>query len=136
MKHEVQNHPVFRHAPLHQQRKERNQYRTNPNIGTQLKVRCIDDRLDPKIDLKDNHVNPIEEFSVGPVFKSINVGVNKMISNMQSLIITKPVYPAVKNNDLIKSSQVPGPVKLPSPAAVRLNMHNINEGYEALLQTN
>ena len=42
----------------------------------------ISDMLDPKIDFKHKPVNPIEEFAAaGQVSKSINVGVNKMISN-------------------------------------------------------
>ena len=92
--------------------------------------------LDPKIDFKHKPVNPIEEFSVGQVFKSINVRVNKMISNNAvidnykvSLSCCKELY------DLIKSSQAPGTVKLPPPRVVCLNMHNINESNEALLQT-
>ena len=40
----------------------------------------IDQLLDPHVDLKQQPENVFEKFSIGQVFKSVQVGANKMIS--------------------------------------------------------
>lgn len=100
------------HAPSKQQHKVQTTTKNwkEESISTYLAAinlnKPIDKLLDKKINLKQNPASTIEEFVSGQVFKLVNIGANKMITNEvildnheASFICLKEYYALVSTNN-------------------------------------
>ena len=91
----------------------------------------VDKLLDSRIDLIHEPTNSVEEFALGQVFKLVNVGANKMLTNQAILDNYDASVSCLKEyHALIKASN--DSCSLPQPPTVKLNKHNINDVYDAL----
>ena len=105
-----------------------------------LRQPTISDLTESRIDFKGHSPKNLnEQMGLGHALKVIHVGANKMIS---STAVLEHYYSTVEmktelyefyktlNKDAIRT----GTCILPRPVVVRLNDHNINDGYEAILK--
>ena len=108
---------------------------------SQLRQSIIIEMIDPKIDFKGHSPsNENEELALGHTFKMIHVGTNKMVSNAT---ILKNYFATVETQkeqfqyfqSLNMEGIRKGIVHLLRPITVRLNDHNINDGFEAILKS-
>lgn len=107
---------------------------------SQLRQPTIGDLSDPRIDFKGHSPkNANEEMALGHALKMLHVGANKMLSNKAVLenyyssveikIEQYEFYKSLNQENIRK-----GTCLLPRPVTARLNDHNINDGYEAILK--
>ena len=107
---------------------------------SQLRQPTIGEVTDHRIDFKGHSPkNMNEEMALGHALKMLHVGANKMLSSaavlenyLSSMEMKVEQYEYYKslNSDALRK----GTCVLPRPITARLNDHNINDGYEAILK--
>ena len=106
----------------------------NPKINDAKKrTPTIDTMLVPRINFK-GHVprNQSERFALGQALKLINIGANKATSSITTLENYQSSVACVAEWHNIAMKETKSRMK--PPPEVKLNNHNINDGYKALLQ--
>ena len=108
----------------------------NPKINAPKKKvveQRIDTMLDKGINFKGHAPKNISEvYALGQALKLLNIGATRAISSQTTLEQYKSSVSCVREWHEIAMKQLKA--KMKPPPTVRLNDHNINDGYRVLLQ--
>ena len=91
--------------------------------------------LDPQIDLVHKPQDDLERSALGTVYKTVDQGDNKCISNAAVLEFYNNGHGMIKDyHTVLKKSGINALANLPPPSKVRLNDHNVTDVQRTLLE--
>ena len=108
----------------------------NENCIQPKKPRFMDIReIDPQIDLKSTPKNDLQHWAIGTVFKTVNQGANKCLSNIVVIENYEIGPEMVQDYHKIVKSSSEQLAKIPALLKVKLNKQNIIDVQRSLLET-